>query len=73
MSNLICYPPVFAILAVVVSSASCLTAQETDKDKSAAFTSAQIEFFENKVRPLLIDKCFSCHGPESKPLEGGLN
>ncbi|MDG1510533.1 MAG: DUF1553 domain-containing protein [Mariniblastus sp.] len=73
MSNIIYCPPFFAVLAVVVSSASCLTAQETDKDKSAAFTSAQIEFFENKVRPLLIDKCFSCHGPESKPLEGGLN
>jgi len=73
MSNIIYYPPFFAILAVVVGSASCLTAQETDKDKSAAFTSAQIEFFESKVRPILVDKCFSCHGPESKPLEGGLN
>ncbi|HSI64056.1 MAG TPA: DUF1549 domain-containing protein, partial [Candidatus Saccharimonadia bacterium] len=28
-------------------------------------------FFEKKVRPLLIDKCYSCHSPEHK-VKGGL-
>ena len=31
-----------------------------------------IEFFEKEVRPLLVRRCFECHGPEAKRLEGGL-
>lgn len=46
---------------------------QTDEDKaSPEFTDQQLEFFESKVRPLLIDKCYDCHGPDSKPIEGGL-
>ena len=67
------FPPVVLVLVGLLAASSCLKAQELEADKSATFTSAQIEFFEKKVRPLLVDKCFSCHGPESKPLEGGLN
>ena len=44
--------------------------QEAD---SKAFTDEQLEFFESKVRPLLIERCNDCHGPESKPIEGSLN
>ena len=32
----------------------------------------QEAFFEQKVRPLLADKCFSCHSIESKKQKGGL-
>ncbi|HEV3138399.1 MAG TPA: DUF1549 domain-containing protein, partial [Pirellulales bacterium] len=28
-------------------------------------------FFETKIRPVLVARCYKCHGPESKP-EGGL-
>jgi hypothetical protein len=31
---------------------------------------SKIEFFENKVRPLLVEHCFSCHG--EKKQQGGL-
>jgi len=32
-----------------------------------------LEFFENKVRPLLVDHCYSCHSPETeKGAKGGL-
>ena len=33
-------------------------------------TSEQIEFFEKHVRPVLVAKCFSCHGPNQQ--KGGL-
>ncbi len=31
---------------------------------------AQVEFFEKQVRPLLVERCFECHGPEKQ--RGGL-
>lgn len=32
---------------------------------------AKIEFFEKKVRPILIDNCYTCHSADTKP-SGGL-
>ena len=37
----------------------------------AADSSAGIEFFERKIRPLLAENCFECHGSEGK-VKGGL-
>jgi len=30
------------------------------------------EFFEKRIRPLLVEKCFKCHSAESEKLKGGL-
>jgi hypothetical protein len=38
----------------------------------AQITAEQTEFFEKKIRPVLAEKCYGCHGPESKPPQGGL-
>ena len=38
--------------------------------RAAAFTSEQIRFFENKIRPLLSEQCFECHS--TKKQKGGL-
>ncbi len=32
----------------------------------------QLDFFENKVRPLLVGKCYKCHSSEGKKPKGGL-
>lgn len=29
-------------------------------------------FFENKIRPVLVDNCYSCHSASAKKLKGGL-
>jgi hypothetical protein len=31
-----------------------------------------IALFESKVRPVLVEKCHSCHGPKAEKLKGGL-
>ena len=31
-----------------------------------------IEFFEAKIRPVLVEKCYSCHSADAKALRGGL-
>jgi len=34
--------------------------------------SAGYEFFEGKIRPVLVERCYECHSAESKTLKGGL-
>jgi hypothetical protein len=31
-----------------------------------------LEFFEQKIRPVLVDRCFKCHAADSPKLKGGL-
>src|SRR5438477_11505884 len=33
---------------------------------------AQVEFFEKKVRPVLVEHCYSCHAAGAKKVRGGL-
>ena len=45
-------------------------------DVPAPPTAGQLEFFENKVRPLLADKCYRCHSAEAEEkgkLKAGLH
>jgi hypothetical protein len=39
---------------------------------SAQPDAAGIEFFEKKIRPLLIENCYKCHSHESEKVKGGL-
>jgi len=34
--------------------------------------SAQIEFFERKIRPVLVEHCYECHSADSETVEGEL-
>ena len=43
-----------------------------DNEPTQEFDSADLEFFESKVRPILVTHCYDCHGPEADPREGGL-
>jgi hypothetical protein len=36
------------------------------------FAPADFEYFEKKIRPILVDRCFSCHAADSKTIHGGL-
>ena len=40
-----------------------LVAAPADGDKPDP---ARIEFFESKVRPILVARCMGCHGPEKQ-------
>jgi hypothetical protein len=35
-------------------------------DEPAPPTAGQLEFFEKKVRPLLVDKCYRCHSAKAE-------
>ncbi len=38
----------------------------------AADSAAGVEFFEAHIRPVLVDKCYSCHSDQAKKLKGAL-
>src|SRR5450756_2998630 len=33
---------------------------------------SQLEFFENTIRPILVDKCYKCHSTDAEKIKGGL-
>jgi hypothetical protein len=35
-------------------------------------TAADFQFFESKVRPVLVERCFSCHSAKAKKIKGSL-
>lgn len=41
--------------------------------QAAAPAAADLEFFEKKIRPLLVEHCYSCHSALAKKLRGGLH
>src|SRR5437016_1633674 len=30
-----------------------------------------VEFFEKKIRPVLVENCYKCHSPEAEKVKGG--
>lgn len=40
--------------------------------QEATFSPRQIEFFENRIRPLLVEHCLECHGADKTKIRGGL-
>ncbi|MEI9898737.1 MAG: c-type cytochrome domain-containing protein [Chthoniobacter sp.] len=34
--------------------------------RAAAITPQETEFFEKQVRPVLVEQCYKCHGPEKQ-------
>ena len=52
--------------------------KETERPASAAtveaprFSEQDLEFFEKQVRPILVTRCYECHGPDADEPKGGL-
>src|ERR1041385_179681 len=39
---------------------------------AADLTPAQTQFFESKIRPVLVNNCYKCHSQQSEKVKGGL-
>ncbi len=62
------------VCGLTVCGAAAAQAQADDTPPAAA----DVEFFEQKIRPLLVMRCFECHsekgnGEKSKGIKGGLH
>ncbi|QDT66796.1 Planctomycete cytochrome C [Calycomorphotria hydatis] len=60
-----------AMLRFTVAAAVCVACLSGYSEETSA-TPAELEFFEQKVRPLLANHCYSCHSAEAKKLQAGL-
>ena len=41
-------------------------------ERATPASSDGIEFFEKKVRPVIVEHCYECHSSASKKVKGGL-
>lgn len=59
-----------SVIAFCSLGSAASFAQEPSAESAASFPAADLEFFETKVRPLLVARCHECHAGD-KP-KGGL-
>jgi hypothetical protein len=58
-----------AVLAFAAAAVACQSAASAESTPSSS-RQADLDFFEKKVRPLLVSRCQKCHGSEQQ--KGGL-
>jgi hypothetical protein len=54
-------------LLLLILAAPALPAQDAAKPDPEG-----VEFFEKKIRPVLVERCYSCHSADAKKLKGNL-
>ena len=64
MSRFLC----LSIAATLLCAATDATAETPGRE----LTPEQVEFFESKVRPILVDHCYQCHSANAEDLEASL-
>ncbi len=58
--------------AVVLSAATLILSCFSALADAPQLTSEQLDFFEKRVRPILVDNCYKCHSHDSEKIKGGL-
>ena len=61
-----------AFLVVTLLAHESIAQEETANSVKEKFSKSEIEFFENKVRPIFAANCMECHGDDPEELRGGL-
>ncbi len=61
-------------LACLFPNASSLAQvdEPSEAARSDSSRTQQLEFFEAKIRPVLVERCYECHAADSKIVRGGL-
>ncbi len=59
------------VVPLLAGSAQVAAAAEPSRAPTE-FSREGLEFFEQKIRPLLVERCYECHSAEAKKLKGGL-
>ena len=60
------------LAAVILLCGTAIGRSAAPSESSEQISPQHAAFFEEKVRPLLVAKCYECHSADSKILQGGL-
>ncbi len=60
------------LLAVCVVPFPAGAMDEAESETTEALAPAQLKFFEERIRPVLVEHCYSCHSADAKSIKGGL-
>ena len=58
-----------SLAAVLLLAAPATAADHAAVEKPSP---EQVQFFETKIRPVLVDKCYACHSSQGEKIRGGL-
>src|SRR6185369_16384963 len=61
--------PLASASVAFLALASALRAADA---ATPAISSSDMQFFESKIRPVLVDRCYKCHSRDSDKVRGGL-
>src|SRR5271156_3707531 len=62
-----------SLFALILGGFSpCVAAGGEVKQKPAEVTKEGVEFFEKKIRPVLVEQCYKCHSANARKIKGGL-
>ena len=61
-----------ACVVVGLLGGAGLRTAEPAAEAATTFQPEDVEFFEAKIRPVLVKHCYACHSTESTKLQGGL-
>ncbi|HEX8914723.1 MAG TPA: DUF1549 domain-containing protein, partial [Humisphaera sp.] len=65
--------PTIALTSLLLAALRVVPAVAADAPPADAKPSdADLQFFEAKVRPVLVDRCYQCHSTQAKKEKGGL-
>lgn len=62
----------FALVVFLIRFAAISAPVFSQEAAESPEQAAKLEFFEKKIRPVLIEHCYECHSAESKTVQGGL-
>jgi hypothetical protein len=66
----------FVVIGLMLTHSGCaIEPPEEDvgqNGESPKYEQADLDFFEAKIRPVLIEHCYSCHAADAKIIRGGL-
>ncbi len=62
----------FLALSLIPLSVHAAPPASADENQVEKESPEQLTFFETRIRPVLIEHCYSCHSADSKDVRGGL-
>ena len=57
-------PILLLLVCITFCCSACAVAQQVE--------TVDVDFFEKRIRPVLVEYCYECHGPDAKRIEGNL-